>query len=204
MRYFARKIGVLPRHPVGRGDPELPHPAAAARGPGRDDGQNARRQGRPARPGPGRRRCGPCSARPTGSLWSQYVGYLRPAAARQLRGVLHLLPVPGDRGDRPGVLVDGRPRHASPRCSRSSSASLLGAYAAWRRNTRFDTVVTLGSTFLGTLQPFWIALLLLYVFGYTARLVPDPRRLRGVDPGLELAPSSRTRSRTRSCRRCRC
>ena len=39
---------------------------------------------------------------------------------------------------------------------------LLGAFAAWRRNTRFDTIATLTSTFLGTLQPFWIALLLIY------------------------------------------
>jgi peptide/nickel transport system permease protein len=43
---------------------------------------------------------------------------------------------------------------------------LFGAYAAWRRNSRFDSIVTLGSTFLGTLQPFWIALLLLYAFAY--------------------------------------
>jgi len=49
---------------------------------------------------------------------------------------------------------------------------VLGAYAAWRRNTRFDTVVTLGSTFLGTLQPFWIALLLLYLFGYSLGWFP--------------------------------
>jgi peptide/nickel transport system permease protein len=43
---------------------------------------------------------------------------------------------------------------------------LLGAFAAWRRNGRFDTVTTLVSTFLGTLQPFWIALLLIYGLGY--------------------------------------
>jgi peptide/nickel transport system permease protein len=43
---------------------------------------------------------------------------------------------------------------------------LLGAFAAWRRNTRFDTVTTLVSTFLGTLQPFWIALLLIFGLGY--------------------------------------
>ena len=90
---------------------------------------------------------------PTGSLWSQYVAVPRPAAARQLRGVLHLLPVHGDRGDRPGVLVDGHPGHHRPGARRSSSASLLGAFAAWRRNSRFDTVVTLGSTFLGTPEP---------------------------------------------------
>jgi peptide/nickel transport system permease protein len=44
---------------------------------------------------------------------------------------------------------------------------LLGAFAAWRRNSRFDTVVTLVSTFLGTLQPFWIALLLIFGLGYS-------------------------------------
>ena len=44
---------------------------------------------------------------------------------------------------------------------------LLGAFAAWKRNGRFDTVVTLVSTFLGTLQPFWIALLLIFGLGYS-------------------------------------
>lgn len=49
---------------------------------------------------------------------------------------------------------------------------LLGAFAAWRRNTRFDTVVTIGSTFLGTLNPFWIALLILYAFAFSLRWFP--------------------------------
>ena len=44
---------------------------------------------------------------------------------------------------------------------------LFGAFAAWRRNSRFDTVVTVGSTFIGSLQQFWIALLLVFGFGYT-------------------------------------
>lgn len=44
---------------------------------------------------------------------------------------------------------------------------LLGAFAAWRRNGRFDTVVTLVSTFFGSLQPFWIALLLVFGLGYS-------------------------------------
>ena len=42
----------------------------------------------------------------------------------------------------------------------------LASVAAWRRNSAFDSIVTLGSTFLGTLQSFWLALLLLFVFGY--------------------------------------
>ena len=43
---------------------------------------------------------------------------------------------------------------------------LLGAYAAWRRNTMFDSVVSIGSTFIGNLQSFWIGLLILLVFAY--------------------------------------
>lgn len=59
----------------------------------------------------------------------------------------------------------------------------LGAYAAWRRNTRFDTVVTLGSTFLGTLQPFWIALLLLFLLGYVTGIFPTSGGYAGADIG---------------------
>jgi peptide/nickel transport system permease protein len=64
---------------------------------------------------------------------------------------------------------------------------VLGAYAAWRRNTRFDSVVTLGSTFLGTMQPFWIALLLLYVFGYTVGIFPTSGGYSDTTPGWNLA-----------------
>ena len=53
------------------------------------------------------------------------------------------------------------------------AGTLLGAFAAWRRNTRFDSVVSLGSTFIGTLPFFWIALLLLYVFAFVLRWLPD-------------------------------
>ena len=44
---------------------------------------------------------------------------------------------------------------------------LLGAFAAWRRNSRVDTVVTVGSTFIGSLNSFWIALLLIFGLGYS-------------------------------------
>jgi peptide/nickel transport system permease protein len=64
---------------------------------------------------------------------------------------------------------------------------LLGAYAAWRRNSRFDSIVTLGSTFLGTLQPFWIALLLLYVFAYTLGWFPTSGGYSESDVGWNLA-----------------
>ena len=63
---------------------------------------------------------------------------------------------------------------------------VLGAYAAWRRNSRLDSVVTLGSTFLGTLQPFWIALLLLYVFGYSLGWFPTSGGYEESTPGLNF------------------
>jgi ABC-type dipeptide/oligopeptide/nickel transport system permease component len=51
--------------------------------------------------------------------------------------------------------------------------TLLGAFAAWWRNSRFDSFVSLGSTFVGTLPFFWIALLLLYVFAFVLGWLPD-------------------------------
>lgn len=51
--------------------------------------------------------------------------------------------------------------------------TLLGAWAAYRRNTRIDSVVTLGSTFVGTLPFFWLALLLIYVFAITLQWFPE-------------------------------
>jgi len=51
--------------------------------------------------------------------------------------------------------------------------TLLGAWAAYRRNTRVDSVVTLGSTFVGTLPFFWIALLFIYIFAITLDWFPE-------------------------------
>lgn len=60
---------------------------------------------------------------------------------------------------------------------------VLGAYAAWRRNSKLDTAITIGSTFLGTLQPFWIALVLLYVFGYSLGWFPTSGGYSASTPG---------------------
>lgn len=61
---------------------------------------------------------------------------------------------------------------------------LLGAFAAWRRNGKFDTGVTLISTFLGSLQPFWIALLLVFGFGYTLGWFPTAGGYEDSTPGF--------------------
>jgi peptide/nickel transport system permease protein len=64
---------------------------------------------------------------------------------------------------------------------------LLGAFAAWRRNSKFDTVVTIGSTFIGTLQPFWIALLLLFALGYSLGWFPTSGGYEESTPGFNGA-----------------
>ncbi len=102
---------------------------------------------------------------PTGSLWSQYLQYL----GQLLRGDLGLsynyypfevVEVIGQAFWWTVVLV------TVVQVLSFAVGILLGAFAAWKRNGRFDTTVTLVSTFLGTLQPFWIALLLIYGLGY--------------------------------------
>ena len=50
---------------------------------------------------------------------------------------------------------------------------VLGAYAAWRRNSRFDSWVSLGSTFIGTLPFFWIALAIVYLLSFTLNWFPS-------------------------------
>lgn len=64
------------------------------------------------------------------------------------------------------------------------AGTLLGAFAAWRRNSRFDSVVSLGSTFIGTLPFFWIALALVYVVAITLGWFPTGGGFSGdVDQG---------------------
>lgn len=66
------------------------------------------------------------------------------------------------------------------------AGTVLGAYAAWRRNGRLDTVITIGSTFVGTLQPFWIALLLLVTLGYGLGWLPTSGGYETAIPGWNL------------------
>src|SRR5947199_3188345 len=50
--------------------------------------------------------------------------------------------------------------------------NVLGAFAAWRRNSMFDSVVSLGLSFIGTLPFFWIAMLLLFIFAFKLNWLP--------------------------------
>jgi peptide/nickel transport system permease protein len=50
--------------------------------------------------------------------------------------------------------------------------NILGAFAAWRRNSTFDSVVSLGLSFVGTLPFFWIAMMLLFIFAFKLQVLP--------------------------------
>ena len=50
--------------------------------------------------------------------------------------------------------------------------NILGAFAAWRRNSMFDSIVSLGLSFVGTLPFFGVALLLLFIFSFKLDWLP--------------------------------
>ena len=62
--------------------------------------------------------------------------------------------------------------------------TLLGAWAAWKRNGAFDSIISLGSTLFGALPFFWIALALLYVFAFKLGWFPEAGGFGGgTEPG---------------------
>lgn len=50
--------------------------------------------------------------------------------------------------------------------------NVLGAFAAWRRNSMFDSFVSVGLSFVGTLPYFWIALMMLFIFAFQLNWLP--------------------------------
>jgi peptide/nickel transport system permease protein len=50
--------------------------------------------------------------------------------------------------------------------------NILGAFAAWRRNGLFDSFVSVGLNFVGTLPYFWIAMMMLFIFAFQLNWLP--------------------------------
>jgi peptide/nickel transport system permease protein len=48
----------------------------------------------------------------------------------------------------------------------------LGIYAGWRRGRKADTAVTVASTFFSAFPPFWLGLIVIYVFAYQLNWFP--------------------------------
>jgi peptide/nickel transport system permease protein len=66
--------------------------------------------------------------------------------------------------------------------------TLLGVVAAWRRNGRLDSWLPPALSFLGAFPYFWLAMLVLYLFGFTLHWLPlqhahDP----DIEPAATLA-----------------
>lgn len=62
--------------------------------------------------------------------------------------------------------------------------TLLGAIAAWRRNSRFDATISVGSTFVGNLQSVWIALIVVFIFAYSLGWFPASGGYGYTEPGM--------------------
>ena len=61
----------------------------------------------------------------------------------------------------------------------------LGLYAGWRRGSVADRVISLGSVVTISLPSFWIALVVLWVFGYTLAWFPNSGAYdQSLDPGF--------------------
>lgn len=106
------------------------------------------------------------------ALWSQYVGYL----GNLLHGQL-------------GISITYYPMSVAAVIGRSLPwtlglagmatilsvilGTLLGVYAAWRRGTRLDATLTTITMFTSAIPYFWIALILVYVFGFLLHWFPQ-------------------------------
>ena len=102
---------------------------------------------------------------PTGNLWSQYWDYLGALLRGDFGVSFTYFPFPVTEVIGKAlpwtVLLVGLTQVLS-----FLIGTLLGAWAAWRRNSRFDGIISIGSTFIGNLQTFWIGLLILYFGAY--------------------------------------
>jgi len=66
-------------------------------------------------------------------------------------------------------------------CVAFAIGTLLGVFAGWRRGTKTDAGVTVGSTLFAAFPPFWLGLLFLYLFAYKLNALPIKG---GYTPGL--------------------
>ena len=184
MRYFLRKIGFFVAHPVGRGDPELPHPAAAARRPRRADGAAGSRARTASSTLPRSRRCASMLGAPDGSLWTQYWAYL----ADLLRGdfgvsyTYYPFSVTEVIGQAIWWTVGARRRHAGHLLRRRHRARGVRRVAAQHQARHGRSRSARRSS--ARCQPFWIALVLLYVFGYTLGWFPTSGGYSASTPGF--------------------
>ena len=123
---------------------------------------------------------------PQGNLFTQYIAYIKQLLRGDLGVSYNYFPTPVTQ-----VIMKALPWTLTlvgvTMLLSFVVGIVLGALAAWKRNSMFDSIVTLGSTFIGTLQAFWIALLLVFAFGYTLGWFPTSGGYDASQPGLNFA-----------------
>lgn len=108
---------------------------------------------------------------PGGNLWDQYVNYLHQVVTLDF-GVSYTF-YPQSVSELIGqafpytVLLVGLVTVVA-----FVLGTLIGVFAAWRRNTWADALPTLSGSFLSTFPYFWTALLLLFFLGYVLHWFP--------------------------------
>ena len=107
-----------------------------------------------------------------GSTLTQYFTLPRARRARRPRPLDRVLPGARDRGDRHGPGLVARASAASRSVISFTLGTLLGVVAAWRRGGRLDSWLPPALSFLGAFPYFWLAMLVLYLFGFTLHWFP--------------------------------
>jgi len=115
------------------------------------------------------------------SLWDQYLGYLGKILSGDLGIAVTFFPTPVSR-----ILADALPWTLGLIGVSTVLSFLfgvgLGVLAGWRRGTWLDGLIP-AATFLAAIPYFWLALVLLFVFGSTFGLLP---LTGGYDYGFEI------------------
>ncbi|HEX6777861.1 MAG TPA: ABC transporter permease [Ktedonobacterales bacterium] len=105
------------------------------------------------------------------SLWTQYLQYLNNLAHGDLGVSITYLPTPVSAiiaQDLPWTLV----LVGVTLVISFVVGTLLGMIVAWRRGSKLDTIFPPVFTFLSAIPYFWLALIVLYIFGFILNWLP--------------------------------
>jgi len=106
-----------------------------------------------------------------GSLWTQYATYWRHLAHGDLGLSIAYYPVPVGDVIGTGLLWTVALTGAAVIVS-FAVGTLLGALAAWRRDGLLDTALPPALSLLGAIPYFWLAMVMLFFFGFKLRWFP--------------------------------
>jgi peptide/nickel transport system permease protein len=105
------------------------------------------------------------------SLWTQYVRYLGQLLHGDLGRSINYYPTPVT-----DIIAQSLPWTlvlvGITSIISFTLGTLLGAISAWRRGSRLDRTLAPLLTFMSAVPYFWLALILLYVLGFTLKLFP--------------------------------